>query len=62
MLKVLNGHYNKFWAALVPLVAYAVSEFTGNPITPGELSEWVNEALILITPVLVYLVPNKGKE
>lgn len=51
--------YNKMWAALVPLLVFFINEYTDQTVTTEQVIDWGNAALMAMTPLLVWWVPNR---
>lgn len=51
--------YNKAWIALVIAILGVLENVFGLSWI-GISEEWVNTLFFVLTPILVYLVPNRG--
>jgi hypothetical protein len=51
------GHYNKAWVALVMAILELIELYT--QWTFGLTAEWVEGLIALLTPIFVWLVPNR---
>jgi hypothetical protein len=53
------GEYNKAWVALVMAILVVLEQSFGLHIA-GMSEEFVTNLLVILTPLLVWLVPNRG--
>ena len=51
------NNYNKAWVALIMAIIIVVEDVTG--WGSGITEEWVIATLAILTPILVWLVPNR---
>ena len=55
------AQYRKFLVTLLPMAVVAWNTFRPEgaaEVTPDQVDQWVNAVAIVLTPILVYLVPN----
>ena len=53
--------YRKFFVTLLPMAVVAWNTFRPDgaaEVTPDQVDMWINALAIVLTPILVYAVPN----
>jgi len=53
--------YNKLWVSLLPMAAYFINKYAGTELSAADLQNWSEDAMLLLSPILVWLVANKPK-
>lgn len=53
----MTGEYNKAWVALLVAALIIIEDWTG--WKSGITEEWIITILAVISPIVVWLIPNK---
>jgi small-conductance mechanosensitive channel len=54
---MFNSQYNKAYIALIMAIVTLVDLYFGTALPITE--EWITTALLLLSPILVWLIPNR---